>query len=88
MALSNYNWAYNIRLRDGKVHDVLTDLDNIYVVHRMKEFKKNNRESALVTLADMTIDVEQGIVWYDSNPNIEYELIRSDINERSRSNIS
>jgi hypothetical protein len=72
VALSNYNWSYNIKMKDGKVHDVLTDLDNIYVVHRMKEYKKNKRESPYVMLTDMTIDVEKGLVWYESNPSIEY----------------
>ena len=35
VTLSNYNWSHNIKMSDGKIHDVLTDLDNIYVVHRM-----------------------------------------------------
>lgn len=36
VALSNYNWSYNIKIKDGKVHDVLNDLDNILVVHKIQ----------------------------------------------------
>lgn len=88
MRLSNYNWSHNIKTTDGKVHDVLPDLDNIYVRLRWDLWLKDKRESPIVILIDMTIDVEHGLLWYESNPNVEYHLVRSDINERSRSKIS
>lgn len=57
MTLTNYNWSNTIRTRDGRVQDVLTDLDNIYVVHRMSLWQRDKRSSPLVALIDMTIDV-------------------------------
>ena len=64
--------------------DMLTDLDCILIQIYVEKLDADPHEQSMIFLTDMTIDLDSMTAWFESNPDYQFNLIRTDDNNRTR----